>query len=146
MNVQLVVPSEGYGGWLELIEGLTGQWRRTDEEKARIVDTLMLRMAAEVARKYWRATARRSGSAAGWRGVAPPGFQTPSAPRDSTQWLVLTRSPRSTSGIRAGATIMQAAKLPVTERANFETDMEPARSNRQLLNVSSIAAALFSPP
>ena len=54
MDVQLDVPSGGYGGRLEVIEGPTGRRRRTDAEKARIVaESLMPGVrVAEVARKY----------------------------------------------------------------------------------------------
>lgn len=69
-GVHLDVPSNGFAGRLEVIEGPTGRRKRTEAEKARIVaESLMPGVrVAEVARKYgatrwqvydWRKRLRR---------------------------------------------------------------------------------------
>ena len=69
MGVHLDVPSSGYAGRLEVIEGPTGRRQRTEEEKARIVaESLRPGIGvAEVARRHgvtrwqvydWRRRAR----------------------------------------------------------------------------------------
>ena len=71
MGVHLDVPTNGFAGRLEVIEGPTGR-RRTEAEKARIVAESLMPGArvAEVARKYgatwwqvydWRKRLRREG-------------------------------------------------------------------------------------
>jgi transposase len=70
MGGHLDVPTNGFAGWLEVIEGPTGRRKRTEAEKARIVaESLMPGVrVAEVARKYgatrwqiydWRKRLRR---------------------------------------------------------------------------------------
>ena len=70
MGVHLDVPTNGFAGRLEVIEGPTGRRQRTQAEKARIVAESLMPGArvAEVARKYgatrwqvydWRKRLRR---------------------------------------------------------------------------------------
>lgn len=100
MDVQLDVPSEGYGGRLEVIEGPTGRRRRTDAEKARIVaESLMPGIGvAEVARKYgvtrwqvydWRKRLRHGSVTLPESMAAAPAFaallvEEPSQPRQAS--------------------------------------------------------------
>ncbi len=100
MDVQLDVPSRGYGGRLEVIEGPTGRRRRTDAEKARIVaESLMPGIGvAEVARKYgvtrwqvydWRKRLRHGSVTLPESMVAAPAFaallvEEPSQPRQAS--------------------------------------------------------------
>jgi transposase len=86
MDVHLDVPTNGFAGRLEVIEGPTGRRQRTQAEKARIVaESLMPGVrVAEVARKYgatrwqiydWRKRLRREGRLAlPERAGATPGF------------------------------------------------------------------------
>ncbi len=100
MDVQLDVPSRGYGGRLEVIEGPTVRRRRTDAEKARIVaESLMPGIGvAEVARKYgvtrwqvydWRKRLRHGSVTLPESMVAAPAFaallvEEPSQPRQAS--------------------------------------------------------------
>ena len=70
MGVHLDVPTNGFAGRLEVIEGPTGRRKRTQAEKARIVAESLIPgiRVAEVARKYgvtrwqvydWRRRLRR---------------------------------------------------------------------------------------